>query len=129
MKALILIVGSIIALTGVGITAKPYLARPAEQPDASRVKAGSHAEDSPVDSVAPPVLSGLAVADASTLLVIEHSSNTILAVDRSGKARPGLGCYPVVLRSDQGLGPIHSVRGSSPSLTYSLAPKMSASMS
>jgi len=33
---------------------------------------------------AVPRLSGLAVLDASTLLVVEHSSNTILSVDRAG---------------------------------------------
>jgi hypothetical protein len=32
----------------------------------------------------PPRLSGLAVLDASALLVVDHTSNTILAVDRSG---------------------------------------------
>lgn len=41
-----------------------------------------------VGIVDPPELSGLCVLDASTLLAMEHSSNTIVAIDRSGAVAP-----------------------------------------
>jgi len=37
---------------------------------------------------APPELSGLCVLDADSLLAIEHSSNTVIHIDRTGAAAP-----------------------------------------
>lgn len=41
-----------------------------------------------VGIVDPPELSGLCVLDGATLLVMEHASNTILAIDRGGIVAP-----------------------------------------